>query len=131
MRWLPTKNPAPPKRVLITGITGQDGSCLAELLLSKSYEVQGLVRRVALEGPEHRLSRIRGIQDQLVLHAGSLESYAGIHRVVERVRPRECDRLAARSFVSHSFDGEFPASNANTSGTHFLLAAIRNLALIT
>ena len=118
----------PQKRVLITGITGQDGSYLAELLLSKGYEVHGLVRRVALEDPEHRLSRIRGIQDQLVLHAASLESYASIHRVVEKVRPHECYHLAAQSFVSYSFDDEFSTFNTNINGTHFLLAAIRNLA---
>ena len=118
----------PKKKVLITGITGQDGSYLAELLLSKSYEVHGLVRRVALEDPDHRLSRIRGIQDQLVLHAASLESYASIHRVVEKVRPRECYHLAAQSFVSYSFDDEFSTFNTNINGTHFLLAAIRNLA---
>ena len=112
----------PKKKVLITGITGQDGSYLAELLLSKGYEVHGAVRRVALEDPEHRLSRIRGIQDQLVLHAASLESYASIHRVVEKVRPHECYHLAAQSFVSYSFDDEFSTFNTNINGTHFLLA---------
>ncbi len=54
-----------PKSALITGITGQDGSYLAELLLSKGYEVHGIVRRVALEDPEHRLTRIQGILDNI------------------------------------------------------------------
>ena len=62
------------KVALITGITGQDGSYLAELLLSKGYEVHGIVRRIALEDETHRLWRIRKILKNLNLHAGSLES---------------------------------------------------------
>ncbi len=116
------------KRALITGITGQDGSYLAELLLSKGYEVHGMVRRVALEDPEHRLSRVVNIMDHLHLHAASLESYASIHQVVEAVRPEECYHLAAQSFVSYSFDDEFSTLNVNINGTHFLLAALKNLA---
>jgi GDPmannose 4,6-dehydratase len=115
------------KRALITGITGQDGSYLAELLLSKGYEVHGLVRRVALEDPEHRLGRIRHLLDRLHLHAASLESYAAIHQVVEKVRPDECYHLASQSFVSYSFEDEFSTLNTNINGTHFLLAAIRGL----
>jgi GDPmannose 4,6-dehydratase len=116
------------KRALITGITGQDGSYLAELLLGKGYEVHGVVRRVALEDPEHRLSRIHHIHPRLRLHAASLESYASIHQVVARAEPDECYHLAAQSFVSYSFDDEFSTLNANINGTHFLLAALKNLA---
>ena len=116
------------KRALITGITGQDGSYLAEFLLDNGYEVHGIVRRVALEDPEHRLSRLANILDRLHLHAASLESYASIHQVIERVRPDECYHLAAQSFVSYSFDDEFSTLNANINGTHFLLAAVKNLA---
>jgi len=115
-------------RALITGITGQDGSYLAELLISKGYEVHGIVRRVALEDPEHRLSRILSILDRIQLHAGSLESYASIHQVIEKVSPNECYHLAAQSFVSYSFDDEFSTLNTNINGTHYLLAAIKNLA---
>jgi GDPmannose 4,6-dehydratase len=115
-------------RALITGITGQDGSYLAELLLSKGYEVHGIVRRVALEDPENRLSRIRAVRDDLRLHAASLESYASVHQVVARVAPDECYHLAAQSFVSYSFDDEFSTLNANVNGTHYLLAAVKNLA---
>ena len=64
------------KTALITGITGQDGSYLSELLLSKGYKVHGIVRRVAFEDETHRLWRIRNILDDITLHAGSLESYA-------------------------------------------------------
>ena len=116
------------KRALITGITGQDGSYLAEFLLGKGYEVHGVVRRVALEDPEHRLSRLVGILDHVILHAASLESYASIHQAIEAVRPEECYHLAAQSFVSYSFDDEFSTLNTNINGTHFLLAAIKNLA---
>jgi GDPmannose 4,6-dehydratase len=115
------------KRALITGITGQDGSYLAELLLEKGYEVHGIVRRVALEDPEHRLSRIQAVRERLTLHAASLESYASIHHVVARVQPDECYHLAAQSFVSYSFDDEFSTLNANINGTHYLLAAVKNL----
>jgi GDPmannose 4,6-dehydratase len=116
------------RRALITGITGQDGSYLAELLLQKDYEVHGIVRRVALEDPEHRLSRIHPIRGQLTLHAASLESYASIHQVVAKVQPSECFHLAAQSFVSYSFDDEFSTLNTNINGTHYLLSAVKNLA---
>ncbi len=77
-------------QALITGITGQDGSYLAELLLDKGYEVHGIVRRVAFEDPEHRLWRIKHILDKITLHAASLESYASLYNVVEKVKPDEC-----------------------------------------
>src|SRR5438094_4257382 len=116
------------KRALITGITGQDGSYLAELLLQKGYAVHGIVRRVALEDPEHRLSRVHPIRGRVTLHAASLESYASIHQVVAKVQPTECYHLAAQSFVSYSFDDEFSTLNTNINGTHYLLSAVKNLA---
>lgn len=116
------------KRALITGITGQDGSYLSESLLEKGYEVHGVVRRVALEDPENRLSRLDGIRSRLILHAGSLESYASVHRVVAAVKPHECYHLAAQSFVSYSFDDEFSTFQTNINGTHYVLAAIKELA---
>jgi GDPmannose 4,6-dehydratase len=116
------------QRALITGITGQDGSYLAELLLSKGYEVHGAVRRVALEDPEHRLIRLSAVRDRVVLHAASLESFASVYRLVAKVAPDECYHLAAQSFVSYSFDDEFSTLNTNINGTHFLLSAIRDLA---
>jgi len=102
-----------PERALITGITGQDGSYLAELLLNKGYEVHGMVRRVALEDPEHRLARVRHLLDSITVHAASLESYASVHNVVDQVRPDECYHLAAQSFVSYSFEDEFSTLNTN------------------
>jgi GDPmannose 4,6-dehydratase len=116
------------KRALITGITGQDGSYLSEFLLSKGYEVHGIVRRVALEDAENRLSRLRHIRSRINLHAASLESYASVHRVVHEVQPEECYHLAAQSFVSYSFDDEFSTLNININGTHYLLACLKALA---
>ena len=117
-----------PKRALISGITGQDGSYLAELLLEKGYEVHGIVRRVALEDSERRLSRIVHLLPNLTLEAASLESYASLHNVVAKVRPDECYHLAAQSFVSYSFDDEFSTINTNINGTHNMLSAIRHMA---
>jgi len=117
----------PAKRALITGITGQDGSYLSELLLTRGYEVHGIVRRVALEDPENRLTRLAGLLPSLHLHAGSVESYASVHRVVDAVRPDECYHLAAQSFVSYSFDDEFSTLHTNINGTHYLLASLQTL----
>lgn len=116
------------KRALITGITGQDGSYLAELLLEKGYEVHGIVRRVAIEDPEHRLWRILHLKDQVQLHAASLESLPSIYRVFQAVKPDECYHLGAQSFVTYSFEDEFSTLNANINGTHHMLAALRDCA---
>jgi GDPmannose 4,6-dehydratase len=116
------------KRALITGITGQDGSYLAEFLLEKGYEVHGIVRRVAIEDPSHRLWRIRHLLGKLILHPASMESYASIFKVVENVKPDECYHLSAQSFVSYSFEDEFSTINTNINGTHFMLAAVKERA---
>jgi GDPmannose 4,6-dehydratase len=115
------------KKALITGITGQDGSYLAEHLLANGYEVHGLVRRVALEDPEHRYHRIGHLRDQLVLHPASLESYPSLFNVVSRHEFDECYHLAAQSFVAESFADGFSTMNSNINGTHYMLAAIREL----
>jgi GDPmannose 4,6-dehydratase len=116
------------RRALITGITGQDGSYLAELLLEKDYEVHGIVRRVAIEDPEHRLWRLRHLLDDVRLHTGSLESYPSIYRVMTTVQPHEVYHLAAQSFVSYSFEDEFSILNTNINGTHFVIASVRDVA---
>jgi GDPmannose 4,6-dehydratase len=116
------------RKALISGITGQDGSYLAEFLLEKDYEVHGLVRRVALEDPSHRLRRIADIHDRITLHAGSLESFPSLYQIVRRLEPDECYHLAAQSFVSYSFDDEFSTLNTNINGTHYMLAAIHEAA---
>ena len=113
------------KRALITGITGQDGSYLAEYLLSLGYEVHGIVRRVALEDPQGRFGRLIHILDDLVLHPARLESYPSLFHVLSQVKFDECYHLAAQSFVSESFDDGFSTMNININGTHFMLAALR------
>jgi GDPmannose 4,6-dehydratase len=115
------------KVAIITGITGQDGSYLAELLLDKGYEVHGIVRRVALEDPHHHLWRIRHVLDKIKIHSASLESFASLHRVIRTVQPTECYHLAAQSFVSYSFEDEFSTLNTNINGTHYVLAAVHDL----
>lgn len=113
------------KKALITGITGQDGSYLAEFLLEKGYEVHGIVRRVALEDPEHRMWRIKDILKQIKLHSASLESFPSIFKVFQNVKPDECYHLASQSFVSYSFEDEFTTLNTNINGSHYVLAALK------
>ncbi len=115
------------KKALITGITGQDGSYLAEHLLTKGYEVHGLVRRVAMEAPEQRFARIAHLLDQIVLHPASLESYPSIFHVVSQHDFAECYHLAAQSFVAESFADGFSTMNTNINGTHYVLAALREV----
>lgn len=116
------------KKALITGITGQDGSYLSELLLEKGYEVHGIVRRVALEHPQARMWRIRHILDKLHIHSASMESYASIFNIVSEVKPDECYHLAAQSYVSYSFEDEFSTINTNLNGTHYVLSAVKRQA---
>jgi GDPmannose 4,6-dehydratase len=114
-------------KALITGITGQDGSYLAEYLLEQGYEVHGIVRRVALEDPERRFGRIAHLLSRLVLHPASLESYPSIFNVISRHNFDECYHLAAQSFVDESFADGFSTMNTNINGTHYVLAALREL----
>jgi len=115
------------KRALITGITGQDGSYLAEHLLDLGYEVHGLVRRVALEDPSRRFTRIAHLRDRLELHPASLESYPSIFHVLSKYGFDECYHLAAQSFVAESFADGFSTMNTNINGTHYVLAGLREL----
>ncbi len=115
-------------RALISGITGQDGSYLAELLLEKGYEVHGLVRRVATEDSAQRLSRLAAIRDRIQLHPVSLESFASLYTVVTQVQPDELYHLAAQTFVSTSFEDAFSTFRANIDGTHFVLESVRQQA---
>ncbi|MDB5297143.1 MAG: NAD-dependent epimerase/dehydratase [Phycisphaerales bacterium] len=116
------------RKALITGITGQDGSYLAELLLDKGYEVHAIVRRAAFEDPEHRLGRINHLAGRLHLHSGSLESYPSLFKIVQQVVPDEFYHLAAQSFVSYSFEDEFSTLQGNLNGTHYALSAVKECA---
>lgn len=116
------------KKALITGIAGQDGSYLAELLLDKGYEVHGLVRRIAIEDAEHKLKNLWHLLGRIHLHVASLDNVLSLIKVVKDVTPDECYHLAASSFVSYSFEDEISIINNNVNSTHYLLAAIKEFA---
>lgn len=116
------------KRALITGIAGQDGSYLSQLLLSKGYEVHGVVRRVSFEDPEHRLWRLKDFVKEIILHSSTVDSYPGLSKIVREVKPDECYHLAAASYVSYALDEEFATIESNIKGSHYILAALREFA---
>jgi GDPmannose 4,6-dehydratase len=108
-------------RALITGITGQDGSYLAELLLDKGYEVYGLIRRLSAEN----YWRIDHLRDRITLIPGDLLDQLSLIRVLERVQPREFYNLAAMSFVPASWDQPLLTGEFNSQGVTRVLEAIR------
>ena len=114
------------KKALITGITGQDGSYLAEFLLKKNYEIHGVIRRVALEDKTHRFWRIQNILSNINLHSASLESYASIIKIIQKIKPNEIYHLGAQSYIDYAFKDEFSTLNTNINGTHYILSAIRD-----
>jgi GDPmannose 4,6-dehydratase len=114
------------KKALITGITGQDGSYLAELLISKKYEVHGIIRRVALGDYNKRLWRLKNILKKIKLHSASLESYASLAIIIQKIRPDEIYHLAAQSYIDYAFKDEFSTMNTNINGTHHLLSIVKN-----
>ncbi len=116
------------KRALITGINGQDGSYLAELLLEKGYEVHGLVRTSATESLDSKISRVAHIKDRIHLHRGSLENHLQLYKMIQAIVPDECYHLAASSFVSYSFDDESSILTTNFNATHQLLATLKECA---
>ena len=115
------------KRALITGITGQDGSYLAEHLLDLGYEVHGIVRRVALEDTSNRLNRLQNCLERIHLHSASLESFPSLFHVLADVKPDEIYHLAAQSFVSYSFEDAFSTFRVKIDGTHYLLESVRDI----
>ena len=114
------------KKAFITGITGQDGSYLAEFLLKNNYEVHGLVRRAAIEDTKHRFSRINHIKDKIKLHSGDISNYERIIDVISKIKPDEVYHLAAQSFVAESFEDPSTTIMMNIQGTLNVLNAIRN-----
>jgi GDPmannose 4,6-dehydratase len=111
------------KRALITGITGQDGSYLAELLLEKGYEVYGMIRRSSAPN----LWRIQGIVDRVVLKPADLLDQLSLLRLVDEVRPAEIYNLAAMSFVPASWDQPMLTGEFNSQGVTRLLDAVRQV----
>jgi len=121
-----------PRRAFVTGVTGQDGSYLAELLLEKGYEVHGLVRRSStftnqriehlhLHDHEHP-----GAGESLVLHCGDMSDANGLARLIREVRPHEVYNLAAQSHVRVSFDQPTYTADVTAVGTLRLLEAVRD-----
>ena len=110
-------------RALITGITGQDGSYLAELLLSKGYEVHGVVRRASATN----YWRIEHLLDRITLHPADLLDQLSLIRVIDAVRPRELYNLAAMSFVPASWDQPMLTGEFNAQGVTRVLEAIRQV----
>ena len=117
-----------PKKALITGITGQDGSYLAELLLSKGYEVHGIIRRASTFNTG-RLDNIYADPHQssahLLLHYGDLSDASALSRLIGKVQPDEIYNLAAQSHVRVSFDSPEYTTDITATGTVRLLEAIR------
>ncbi len=115
------------KKALILGITGQGGSYLSELLLSKDYEIYGLIRRVAHQNQNIRLDRISHILNDITLIPGSLESLQSLYKAISMAKPDECYHLAAQSDVKESFDDEFSTMQTNVQGTHNILSVIKDI----
>jgi len=111
------------KRALITGVTGQDGSYLAELLLEKGYEVTGIVRRSSAPN----LWRIEHLLDRIELRPGDLLDQQSIMKVMAEVRPHELYNLAAMSFVPASWDQPMLTGEFNAQGVTRVLEAIRQV----
>lgn len=113
------------KKALITGITGQDGSFLSELLLDKGYEVHGIIRRNSIE----RHDRIEHIKDKLHLHYGDMTDSLNIVRLIREIEPDEIYNLAAQSHVQVSFEEPEFTANVDATGTLRILEAVRMLNL--
>jgi GDPmannose 4,6-dehydratase len=111
------------KRAVITGITGQDGSYLAELLLEKGYEVTGMIRRLSTPN----FSRIEHLLDRVTLRPGDLLDQLSLVRIIQDVRPHEIYNLAAMSFVPASWDQPLLTGEFNSMGVTRLLEAIRQV----
>ena len=115
------------KKTLITGITGQDGSYLAELLLSKNYEVHGTIKRNSIK--ENSFIRLESIQDKITLHYADLTDLSSLISVIKEVQPDEIYNLAAQSDVRVSFDQPLYTVQATGVGTINLLEAVRLLGI--
>ncbi len=115
------------KKAFITGITGQDGSYLAELLLEKGYEVHGLVRREAIEDPVSKLWRINKIINDIHIHNGTLENYLGLVHIFNNTKFDECYHLAAQSFVGHAIEDSTLTLDTNINGTLNLISVLAEM----
>jgi len=112
------------KTALITGILGQDGSYLAELLLSKGYKVHGIVRKESYKN-KNKIWRIKNIYRDLIFHKNNLNNLKSFYSILEKVKPNEIYHLAAQSYDGHSFNNEFYTFKNNIDTTHFILSAVK------
>ena len=122
------------KKALITGITGQDGSYLAELLLSKGYEVHGIIQRASTfntQRIEHIFQDPHEVEKKLILHYGDLSDGSSISRLIEKIKPDEIYHLGAQSHVRVSFDVPEYTADVTGLGTLRLLDAIKEAGLKT
>ncbi len=111
------------KKALITGVSGQDGSYLAEFLLSKNYQVFGTINR-----DSKNLKNIEHLLDKIELFEYSLNDFEIAENLIKKIQPNECYHLAGSSFVDYSKDNEDSILNNNVNSTYFLLESIKNFA---
>ena len=113
------------KIALITGITGQDGSYLAELLLNKNYLVHGIVRNTIKKKNAKSFWRIKKIIKDLKLHNLDFNNFNQLNNLIKKINPSEVYHLAAQAYDGHSFNDEFYTFNINLNFTHKLLSSVR------
>lgn len=113
------------KRALITGITGQDGSYLAEQLLARGLEVHGIIRPESLAEAPQRLRNIHHLSGRITVHAGSVDHQATVENIIREVRPQECYHLAGASFVHYTLDDEASVLSSNFHSTEYLLMGLK------
>ena len=111
------------KKAIITGITGQDGSYLAELLIKKNYKVYGIIRN---NNDSKRFWRINHLQQNINFIKIDINNYNDISKVIKKIKPSEFYHLAAQSFINYKFDDEFFKLNPNINGTHYILSALKD-----
>jgi len=116
------------KRALVTGITGQDGAYLSQLLLGEGYEVHGVIRRSSHRGVEDHRLRWLGVADKVRLHDGDLSDLSSLLRIVQDTRPDEIYNLAAQSFVTSSWRQPVLTANVTAVGVTNMLEAMRIVA---
>jgi len=112
------------KTAFITGINGQDGSYLAELLISKGYKVHGTIKRASLENNQ-KILNISKILNKIEIHTFALDDHLAIYKCIQKIKPDECYHLAASSFVDYSFTNETSIIANNLNSTHYLLSSIK------
>ena len=113
------------KVALITGILGQDGSYLADLLLEKGYSVHGIIRKESNKNNQ-KLWRIKKNIKNLTLHEDSLDSTTSFNKILEKIKPTEVYHLAAQGVDGHSFNNEFYTFENNINATHIIVSSLKN-----